>query len=117
MAWESCIFSTATFVPFLQKNTFQCVLAVSCNQTYVIYLYADGLIQWSDIGDRALAGYNAGDGVTSYTIPGSQTSEIINIASTTNVGHPGVWVFRVDMENLVLPRCEDNILGNISHSL
>ena len=93
-----------------QTNTFQAILAVSGDQTFIIYLYADNLIQWSQSG-RALAGYNAGDGIASYTIPGSLTEEIINIDSTTNVGVPGMWVFRVDQEQLILPRCDDNFLG------
>ena len=99
-----------------QNNTFQCVLAISGNETYAIYLYADGLIQWttSDVsgvnglgGDPALAGYNAGDGIISYTIPGSQTDDIIEIASTSNVNVSGVWVFRLDEHDPVLPPCDD----------
>ena len=47
-------------------------------------------------GNEALAGINAGDSVNSITIPGSQTPSIINIAQTSNVGIPGVWIFKVD---------------------
>ena len=78
-----------------------------------MYLYADGLIQWSQTGS-ALAGYNAGNGIISYTIPGSLSLDILNIASTTNVERPGMWVFRVDQEDLVLPSCDDNVLGILS---
>ena len=98
------------FLFYSQTNTFQAILAVSGDQTFIIYLYADNLIQWSHSG-RALAGYNAGDGIVSYTIPGSLTEEIINIDSTTNVGVPGMWVFRVDQEQLTLPPCHDTYLG------
>ena len=75
--------------------------------------HADNLIQRivSDTTAGILAGYNAGDGTVSYTIPGSLTEEIINIDSTTNVGVPGMWVFRVDQEQLILPPCDDNFLG------
>ena len=70
-----------------------------------MFLYACGRIQWTT-GDRsrgvggfggyeALAGINAGDGVNQFTIPGSQTSEIIDITHTSNVGIPGIWMFRV----------------------
>ena len=79
-------------------------MAVSGDQTYTIYLYADGLIQWSQ-GGWALAGYNAGDGLASYTIPKSFSEDIINIPSTTNVMQPGVWVFRVDRNELILALC------------
>lgn len=73
-----------------------------------MFLYADGLIQWTTSvdsggvmglgGTAAQAGYNAGDGVLSATVPGSRTTEIINITLTSNIGRPGVWAFRVDTE-------------------
>ena len=81
-------------------------MAVSVDQTYTIYLYADGLIQWSEVfGYSALAGYNAGDGIAYYMIPESLSQDIINISLTTNVEQPGVWVFRVDRNELILTFC------------
>ena len=44
----------------------------------------------------AQVGFNAGDGVRFLTLPGSQTEAVLNISSTSNVGEPGLWVFRVD---------------------
>ena len=89
----------------LQTNTFQCILATGLTQSFVIFLYADGEIQWTTGdasggsdglgGTEALAGINAGDGVNHITIPGSLTPSIINIAQTSNVGIPGVWMFNV----------------------
>ena len=84
-------------------NTFQCILATSELESFVIFLYAD--LQWTT-GDssggfyglgrtEALVGYNAGDGINSYTIPGSLTFNITNIARTSNVGIPGTWIFKV----------------------
>ena len=84
-------------------NTFQCILATSELESFVVFLYAD--LQWTT-GDKsfgvdglggteALAGYNIGDQINSYTIAGSQTSNITNIATTSNVGIPGRWVFKV----------------------
>ena len=68
-----------------------------------MFLYAD--LQWttgdSSFGDdglggtEALAGYNIGDQINSYTISGSQTSSITDIATTSNVGIPGTWIFKV----------------------
>ena len=93
-----------------QANTFQCVLATTVTGSFVIFLYADGRIQWTTGrasggtnglgGDEAVAGINAGDGVNSITIPGSQTPSIINIAQTSNVGIPGVWMFAVEGTNV-----------------
>ena len=91
------------------------MLAVSGNQTYAIYLYADGLIQWttSDVqggvnglgGDQPpVAGYSAGDGIRniSFMISGSLTNDIINIASTSNVLVPGMWVFQLHEDDVAL---------------
>ena len=50
---------------------------------------------------EALAGINAGDGLRFVTIPGSLTTGIINIDQTTNVGTPGVWMFRIDTGKLI----------------
>ena len=36
----------------------------------------------------------------SYELPGSGTPEIINITTRSNVGRAGVWVFRIDGENI-----------------
>ena len=70
-----------------------------------MFLYADGRIQWTtgDIsggddglgGTEALAGINAGDGFNFVTIPGSRTSEIINVTKTSNIGITGVWMFHL----------------------
>ena len=88
------------FCFFLQTNTFQCVLATDGTFSFVIFLYADGLIQWSR-DDRAefdaQAGFNAGDGENHTTIAGPQTElDIINIASASNIGVPGKYLYRVD---------------------
>ena len=74
-----------------------------------MFLYADGEIQWTTGDDsnginglggtEALAGINVGDGVNHITIPGSLTPSIINIARTSNVGIPGVWMFKVGEGN------------------
>ena len=68
-------------------------------------MYVEGRIQWTTgdnsggsnglYGTEALAGINAGNGIDYYTISGSRTLSIINIARTTNVGIPGTWMFKV----------------------
>ena len=79
------------------------MLACNPSESFVIFLY--DIIQWTSDYDggidglggyEALAGINAGDGVNSITIPGSQTPAIINVDQTSNVRNPGVWIFRVD---------------------
>ena len=48
-------------------------------------------------GTPAQAGFDAGDGVNFFTLPGSQTSDVLQLASTTNIpgGPAGLWVFSV----------------------
>ena len=69
-----------------------------------MFLYAD--LQWTTGdyysdgyhgfgGTEALAGYNAGDHINSYTVPGSRTPSVTDIARTSNVGIPGTWIFKV----------------------
>ena len=69
-----------------------------------MFLYAD--LQWTTSGyfsggfdefggTEALAGYNAGDQINSYTLPGSRTPSIIDITTTSNVDILGKWIFKV----------------------
>ena len=79
-------------------------MATSPVGSFVIFLYADGRIQWTAGdnsggseglgGTEALAGYSASNGM-SYTVPGSHLPSIINIARTSNVGIPGTYIFQV----------------------
>ena len=92
----------------MQTNTFQCVLATDGLTSFVIFLYADGEIQWTTGdasggsgglgGTPAQVGFNAGDGIRSTTVNESRTPEIINITETTNTncGKNGVIIYRVD---------------------
>ena len=100
-------------VLLLQNNTFQCVLVTDEVTSFVIFNYADGQIRWTTGtasggvngtgGTEAQVGFNAGDGVRFFSVPGSQTPDIINIDTTSNVGVAGVWVFRVDTDEMVEP--------------
>jgi len=71
-----------------------------------MFLYAGGRIQWASSArfDRniALAGINAGDGRTFVTIPGSLISRILSVPQTSNVGIPGIWIFRVDQSTYTI---------------
>lgn len=71
-----------------------------------MFLYADGLIQWTT-GDSsggsgglggitALVGFNSGDGLNYNVVLGSQTAEIKNITLISNVGTPGLFIYRVN---------------------
>ena len=76
-----------------QTNTFQLVLATNGNTTFVLYLYPDDGIEW---GSYAQVGYDAGDHINYYAVPGSMTPSIVDIETTSNVGVPGMYIFQVD---------------------
>ena len=90
---------------YAQTNTFQCNLATDNVRSFVIFQYADGLIQWTTGdasggagglgGTPAQVGFNAGDSKNYANVPGSKTPAIINITSTSNVMVPGQWIFQV----------------------
>jgi hypothetical protein len=47
-------------------------------------------------GIPAQAGYDAGDGVNFFTVPGSRTAEIADIdTSPSNTGEDGIWTFAI----------------------
>jgi hypothetical protein len=48
-------------------------------------------------GTPAQAGYDAGDGVNYFTLPGSQTAAVLDLQNTSNVSPatPGLWSFTI----------------------
>ena len=93
-------------------NSFQCVLATDGTQSYAIFLYADEEIQWTT-GDAhgginglggipAQVGFNKGDGIGFTTINKSRTQDIIKINSASNTGIPGVMVFKISDETIII---------------
>lgn len=97
-------------------------MATNGINSFVIFLYADGEIQWTTGsasggtnglgGTPAQVGFNAGDGIRFASVPGSQTAAIINITTTSNVGIPGVWIYRVDEESIAMGGCSSETNGN-----
>ena len=86
------------------------MLAQSGNNTYALYLYADGLIQWTTAtslngGSNGFGGNAADVGIyflhtdSIYRLPGSGTCSIIHIASRSNVNIPGLFVFLLEAGN------------------
>ena len=69
------------------------MLATNGTITLAAFLYAD--IQW---GNRAQIGFSAGDGNSFFMLNEALTDETLNIDARSNVGKPGVFVFRIDGE-------------------
>ena len=81
-------------------------------ETYAIFLYADGEIQWTTGdadggvnglgGNPAQVGVNLGDGMNFGVIPTSGSANIVDIESTSNVGENGVYIIKIS-DNPVVP--------------
>ena len=48
------------------------------------------------------------DGIKYFIMPGSATDAIINVTSTSNIGQPGRWMFRLDLEKIQGTTCNTN---------
>ena len=112
----------------MQTNTFQCVFATDGYDSFAIYLYADGLIQWTSGddsggingigGNAASVGFSSLDGINFYNVPESGTAAIINITLTSNANIPGVWMFRVSGKGKVhVIICVVKTCNTYSHNL
>ena len=73
------------------NNTLQVVLATDEVQTLAIFIYKD--INW---GQRAQIGFNVGDGYTAFVFPEALSAKTRNINEYSNVGEPGVFIYRID---------------------
>ena len=91
-------------------NTFQghIIYNTETTETMVMFLYPEDGIQWTtgdaDGGTNGLGGNPAEVGLTSpfgnLFIPESGTDAIVDIEALTNIGVPGVFVYRVDADFL-----------------
>jgi hypothetical protein len=109
----------------LKLNTFQMVISTNGIRSAAIFLYADNGINWvtSDHsggingfgGTPAVAGYNAGDGVKFYKLPGSLTEDVQFLDSIPgNTGRIGEWVLRLDRSVPIDIGCQENAILSIS---
>ena len=82
----------------LQTNKFQVVIAVDGPKTFVFFIYGD--IEW---GDGATVGFNAGDGVRSFVVPGVLTNGSTNVQNGRNIDRIGLYIYRVDQCEILGP--------------
>lgn len=73
------------------------VIATDTFKTVAVFTYDD--IQW---GQRSQVGFYAGDEYN-YLLLRSHSSRLINMSGLTNVGEPGVFVYRIDSK--LSPSC------------
>ena len=130
--WGSKV-NICTFVPHIQKRavrlftfydllifihvkkqiTFQCVLATDGVRSFTMFHYEDEM----DLSVRNFVrgylqmGYDAGDGIHYYQHPQSFSRGLFNVFNTSNVGIPGVWIFRLDTEDTAIVQCSTQSFG------
>ena len=81
-------------------DTLQVVLTTDGEKSFVFFIYTN--IQWGEAG----IGFNAGDGVRSYTLPGSRSPAAKDIEDSSNVGVEGVYAYRVDLPEIASPEVD-----------
>ena len=91
------------------------MVATNGDVTSVVLLYPEDLIEWTTGdsnggmgglgGDPADVGLLAPDSISSnsFFLPLSNTSDVVDIESSTNVQVDGMWIFGVDNETLRFP--------------
>ena len=84
----------------LLTNSLQAVMATDGQATFIFFIYSD--IEWG----IANIGFNAGDGVRSFMVPGALTSQTMNIDMGSNVNISGLYIYRVDQNVVFEPTGE-----------
>ncbi len=75
--------------------------------SFVFFSYGD--IQR---GFNAFVGFNQGGG-RSFSVPGSQTPIVDDIETCSNVGIPGLFVYRVDQYDIIQPNYANYSAGRL----
>ena len=84
----------------LQTNSLQAVMATDGQATFVFLIYSN--IEWG----VANIGFNAGDGVRSFMVPGALTAQTTSIDMGSNVNISGLYIYRVDQNVIFEPTGE-----------
>ncbi|KAL3871735.1 hypothetical protein ACJMK2_039718 [Sinanodonta woodiana] len=101
-----------------KRNTFQCVLVTDGQFSFAFFNYyklvwtsgansqgAHGNASTGLGGDAAVVGFNSGIAGKYYIVDGSGTGDILNLATTSNVGIPGKYAFELDGDTVGNLKC------------
>ncbi len=80
-------------------------MATDGQMCFIRFLYAD--IQW---GPGAQIGFDAGDGMRSFTIPGALSDATLEMESMSNIKISGTFLYRVDASV-----CKDTLMCTLKH--
>ena len=72
-------------------------MATDGQASFVFFIYSD--VQWG----IANIGFNAGDGVRFFMVPGALTPQTRNIENGSNVNVSGLYIYRVDQNTVFEP--------------
>jgi len=72
-------------------------MATDSQVSFVFFIY--GNITWG----TANVGFNAGDGLRFFMVPGALTSQTRNIEMGSNVNITGLYIYRVDQRLVIDP--------------
>ena len=100
-------------------NTFQAVLASDGAGRSFVTLCYDNLIY--DAGDATRgtyvnAGFNAGDGTSFYSLPGSFTANDVRLSCSGSTGSTGCYTFRVDGPSIVAVTVSQTLTASATQS-
>ena len=80
-------------------NTYQAVLATDGSTSFILFLYQS--IQWDTMSTSI--GFNGGDGMGGFNLPRPSGGNFLNLDTTSNVGIPGMFIFRSDTDQILQP--------------
>ncbi|XP_021353569.1 sushi, nidogen and EGF-like domain-containing protein 1 [Mizuhopecten yessoensis] len=98
----------ATRDDLTKRNTFQIVLVTDGATSFAMFHYQK--IEWAGYADyvtKAVVGFNAGDGVNSYTVNSSDYNDVINLVNRSNTGIAGKFIYRVDGDAIIEPASDE----------
>ena len=81
-------------------NSFQVAVTSDGEKTFVLFMYKE--IQYGR--GNSTSGFNAGDGVNFYALVQPFTDTNVTLERDSNVNVPGVHIFRVDQNQVLLPQ-------------
>lgn len=82
----------------MQTNHFQLVAGFDTDRIFVLYLYADGMMQWSSVGSEV--SLRACDNMWTYELPAGETVLNTNIVTDSNVKEPGKYAFLIKNDSI-----------------
>ena len=79
----------------MQTLTFQVLLATDSVDTYAVFLYEEGGMNWNRASRRIIVGYDAKNYIDYLNVNGSNEDFIEMDSFTGNTGSPGEWLFQL----------------------